>query len=175
MSINEKDPIAAGLTAEGITKLCDDGLAEAARHADSIRVHADATDSELTWEATFGAFDGIAFALQEAVLVPQLLRVCHSNAAVREAALACEPRIDAFTSALYTDDAIADVLKRAAARLGALPNPRGRFIEHVLRHYRRNGLELPAEQRKRLTALNEQLTALVPPPFNPCYTGRIIH
>lgn len=154
------DPIAVGLTAEGVTRLCDDGLAEAERLTKEIRGLRDASEENLTWEATFGAFDRLEFFVQEAVSVPQFIGLCHPNAAVRTAALACEPRVSAFVSTLYLDDDIAAVLKRAAEHLGNLPNPRGRMVEHVLRDYRRNGLGLDVDGRKRLKALNETLTEL---------------
>jgi thimet oligopeptidase len=154
-------PLAAEeMTAEGIVKLCDRGLEEAARIADGIRALANGRDEELTWEATFGAFDELAFALQEAVLVPNVMAEVHPDAEVRTHAFACKPRVQAFTTSLYTDDAIAGVLKRASALLGALPNPRGRFIEETLREYRRNGLSLSESGRKRLAELNERITNL---------------
>ncbi len=149
-----------GMTAEGVVKLCDDGLREATRLADGIRAKKSANDTELTWDATFGAFDRLNFALQESALVPQLMGLCHPDATVRAAALTCEPRVDAFSSALYVDDEIALVLRRAALVLGSVSHPRRRFIEHVLRDYRRNGLELPVEKRAQLQALNETLTEL---------------
>lgn len=154
------DPVAAGLTVEGIKKLCDNGLAQATRLAESLRVLTSAPDAELTWKNTFGAFDGLAFALQEASAVPELMGLCHPDADVRAAALECEPRVDAFVSALFLDDAVAGVLKRAAIKLGEVPGTRGRFIKKTLEKYRRNGLDLPVEQRERLKILNEKLTAL---------------
>jgi len=154
------DPVAAALTAEGVKKMCDDGLVQASRLAEGLRALATVPDAELVWENTFGAFDAVTFALQEASSTAELMGLCHPDAEVRVAALTCEPRVDAFASALLMDDAIAGVLKRAAVKLGGLPNPRGRFVEKTLESYRRNGLDLPAEKRERLKVLNEKLTAL---------------
>lgn len=155
-----KDPVAVALTAEGVSRLCDDGLRQASVLAGELRSMSSKVDTDLDWENTFGKFDSLAFALQEASGVQELMGLCHPEETVRKAALACEPRVDAFVSDLYMDDAIADVLKRAAHELGELPNPRGRFVKKILERYRRNGLDLPAERRGRLKILNEQLTEL---------------
>jgi thimet oligopeptidase len=156
------DPIAQGLTASGITQLCDDALANAEILAAAIRALREADPTGLTWESTFGAFDRIAHNLQEASYVPQLYALAHPEEAVRSAALACEPKVSAFASALLMDDAVAATLRRAADALNAAPlSPaQKRLIEHTLRDYRRNGLELPPEGRTRLHTLNEEITAL---------------
>lgn len=120
----------------------------------------EASDVPLTWDATFGRFDAIVQSVQEAMALPQLFSVAHPDAVVREAALACDPKADRVHTALLMDDAIAVVLTRASASLVNLQPVQTRFVEHVLRDYRRNGITLDAEGRTRLKALNEKLTAL---------------
>lgn len=152
------DPIATALTAEGVTEMCTRALAQAQSFADIIR--AQSKEDRLSWEATFGVFDQIFGAVEEAVCVPQLMSVAHPDAAVRAAAMTCEPMADAFLSALYLDDDIAVALRRYAAQGEALPRHKEKFAEEVLREYRRNGLSLPPEQRTTLRALNERITQL---------------
>src|SRR5579872_664088 len=53
------DPLAAGLTAEGQRRLCDDHLAEAQKLVESIRALAGAPADRLTYEATIGRFDDV--------------------------------------------------------------------------------------------------------------------
>ncbi len=149
-----KDPIQHGLTASGITKLCDEALGQAQSLTETLRKQ----QSDLTWHNTFGRFDAIIQAIQKASAVPQLLSVVHPELEVREAALACEPKVDAFATALFMDDAVASVLRAFAAQKPTLTPVQQRFLEHVLRDYRRNGLELDATGRERLRELNEKLT-----------------
>lgn len=152
------DPIAAALTAEGVAAMCDRALAHAESLADTIRTQP--TEGRLSWEATFGAFDQIFGAVEESVCVPQLMSVAHPDVAVRAAAMACEPKVDAFMSALYLDDAVAAALRKFAAQGEVLPRHKEKFVEEVLREYRRNGLSLPPEERSRLRTLNERSTQL---------------
>lgn len=156
------DPIAQSLTAEGITALCDNALANAEELAAGIRTLKDADTSALTWSVTFGAFDRITHQIQEAACLPQLIALAHPEASVRTAAQACDPKVDAFASALLMDDAVAKTLRRAAEALNATPlSPaQQKLITETLRDYRRNGLELPPEGRAQLKKLNEELTAL---------------
>lgn len=154
------DPIAHALTREGVTALCDDALKEAQTLADGIQSLTDTGDEALTWDSTFGAFDRMTAALQEAGCVPALMMVAHPEAEVREAAATCEPKIEAFVTARYLNAEIAEVLKRAARALGEQPVEGGRakFVEDTLRDYRRNGLELDQDGQARLRTLNEAIT-----------------
>jgi len=157
---SDADPIAPLGTPAAVTGLCDENIAAAKAIAEKIRGLEKASDDDLEWKNTFGMFDGMENHLGEAGRVPQLLMVAHPDAAVREAAIACEPKIDAFVSALYVDDAIASVLRRFDARRIETSPVHLRYMEKVLRGYRRNGLSLDAEGRERLRKLNEELTKL---------------
>ena len=152
--MDPKDPVQQGLTAAGITKLCDEALGQAQALIEALR----GQQGELTWRNTFGRFDAIIQAIQQASTVPQLFGVVHPELEVREAALTCEPKVDAFTTALFMDDAVASVLRTFATQKPALSPVQQRFVEHTLRDYRRNGLELDAKGRERLRELNEELT-----------------
>lgn len=159
------DPVASALTADGVKTMFTEALARAESIAESIRALHDAADDQLTWENTFGAFDQINGAIQEAICIPQLMSVTHEDAAVRNAAKGAEPLVDAFVSKLLLDDAIANVLERAS-QLPLLTKERvgvrcaDKFIRDLLREYRRNGLSLPESDRATLRSLNEQMTAL---------------
>lgn len=156
------NPVERCLTPNGVTAHATEALANAEELAAAIRALHDAPKEALTWDATFGAFDQIVHQLQEASYTPQLMALTHPNAVVRQAALAIEPKIDAFQSALLMDDAIATTLRRAAERLAKTDRTEGeqRLMHDTLRDYRRNGLELPPEQREKLRKLNEELTAI---------------
>jgi thimet oligopeptidase len=154
------DPVAIGLTAPGITQLCDGSLEKARQLLDQVRALKGAADADLTWDATLGRLDAVALALHNAGDFPQLMAVAHPDEAVREAAKACEPRIDHFTTALYLDADLAAVFKRYAARKEALSAPQARLLEHTLRDYRRNGLELDAPKQARVRELNEKISKI---------------
>lgn len=152
------DPTLEGQSAAGITGVCEAGLAQAEQLAGAIRAAGSGPDEALTWETTFGAFDDVALALSTASSFAGLLAVAHPDEAVREAARACEPKVDAFATALFLDAEVAATLKRYAARGEALSPARARLVEHTLRDYRRNGLELDAAGQARLRELNEAIT-----------------
>ncbi|HEU4404211.1 MAG TPA: M3 family metallopeptidase [Polyangiaceae bacterium] len=152
------DPTLVGQSAAGITDVCDASLARAARLVDEIRGAGAGPDEALTWARTFGAFDDVALALSTAGSFAGLLSVAHPDEAVREAARACEPKVDAFATALFLDAEVAAVLRRYAARGEALSPARARFVEHTLRDFRCNGLELDAGGQARLRELNEAIT-----------------
>lgn len=154
------DVVSPAFTADGITKMCDDALLRAETILDGIRSFNNAPASSLTWGNTFGAFDAMVAAIQDAVCIPQLMSVGHPNPAVREAAMGAEPKADAFQSQLYTDDAVAKVLRTFAESPAELTAVQKRCVDDVLREYRRNGLSLDAAGRDRLRELNERITAL---------------
>ncbi len=154
------DPPAIGQTAEGVQRLCEGSLARARVLVDEIRALRGQPDEALTWEATLGKLDAATLAVRNAGDFPQLMAVAHPEKAVRDAAKTCDPRIDAFSTALYLDAELASIFKRFAARKLPLDGPRARLLEHTLRDYRRNGLELPPEKQGRLRQLNEEITRL---------------
>lgn len=149
------DPIAACSSAEGVTQMCDAALSRANQLMTELR---NVSDAGISWDTTFGRFDAIIQSLQESTSLPQLLSVVHPDATVRDAARACEPTADRVHTALLMDDGIASVLMNASTKLTDLAPERARFIKHVLRDYRRNGLSLDADGRARLKALNEEIT-----------------
>jgi thimet oligopeptidase len=152
------DPTLDGQSAAGITHVCDACLARAEGLVEGLRAAAEAPEADLTWARTFGAFDDVALALSTAGSFAGLLAVAHPDAEVRESARACEPRVDAFATALFLDAEVARALKRFAAKGEALSPARARFVAHVLRDYRRNGLDLDPAGQARLRALNEAIT-----------------
>ena len=154
------DPVPVGMSAEGVVKLCDDGLARAVSLTDGIRALKDASDEALTWETTFGAFDEAVHSLELASTMPSLMHMTHPDAAVREAAATAEPKVSEWVTQLFLDADIAAVFKRYAAKKEKLDDGRQKFVEETLRDYRRNGLELPPEKQTRLKELNEELTKL---------------
>lgn len=162
MAPTDVDPVAVGLSGpDGITRVCDESLARAEAVLASMRWAADRPDSELTWETTLAKLDRAKISIRNAGDFPALMAVAHPDPAVREKAKACEPKIDKLETSLWLDAKLASVVKRyAGLQKEALPPARARLLEHTLRDFRRNGLDLDAKGQARLRELNEELTKL---------------
>jgi thimet oligopeptidase len=144
----------------GIARLCDESLARARALLDDVRARAARPDAELTWDTTLAALDQARAAIRNAGDFPALLAVAHPDEAVRERAKQCEPKIDRLETDLWLDATLASVVKRFAAKKEVLLGARARLLEHTLRDFRRNGLDLDARGQTRLRAINEELTKL---------------
>ena len=88
------------------------------------------------------------------------MSIAHPDKAVRDAALECNPKVDALTTAMYLVADLAGVLKAYAATGDKLEGERARLLHDTLRDFRRNGLDLPPDGQAKLKTLNETLTKL---------------
>ncbi len=154
------DPVEHAASPEAMRRLTDSCLRTARARLDEIRALASAPDEALTVAATLGKLDEATLAIRNAGDFAQLVAVAHPTAAVRDAAKEAEPKVDELSTALLLDAELARVFRRLDARHLELTGPERRLLEHTLRDFRRNGLELPPEGQARLRALNEQLTQL---------------
>jgi thimet oligopeptidase len=154
------DPLAAGLAVDGMTHLCDDHLAAAGKLADGIRALSGAPADKITYATTIGRLDDVIIEVRDAQELPHLMALAHPDAAVREAAKLCDPKVDKFTTALYLDATVAGVIKAYAAKGEKLEGERARLLSDTLRDFRRNGVELPPEKQARLRELNAEITDL---------------
>jgi len=155
------DPVAVGLTADGITRLCDDHLGRARAHLAAIKALATEPDAALTWDTVMARVDGLSLELSMAGGFPALMAVGHPDSKVRDAAKTCEPKVQAFNTDLFLDPVFAAVVKRYADRKEPLTGVRARLLRDTQRDLRRNGLELSADKQKELRAINEELSKLV--------------
>ncbi|MGK3984238.1 M3 family metallopeptidase [Sorangium sp. So ce136] len=156
----ELDPVAQGLTVDGVKQLCDDHLRAAEMHLDAIRALKEAPPAKLTYAATLGRFDDAVLEVNSAGDFPYLMGVAHPDAAVREAARLCEPKVDRFTTAMWLDADLAAVIKAYADKGEPPKGERARLLSDVLRDLRRNGLSLPPDRQQRLRDVNEQITRI---------------
>ncbi len=154
------DPVATGMTVEGITRLCDEHLARAGKILDGIKALKSSPDGKLTWDSTMGAVDDITLELSVGTSFPALMAVGHPDKAVREAGKACEPKADKFRTDMQLDPDYGAVLKRYAAKAEPLTGVRARMLREAIRDLHRNGLDLPADKQDRLRAINAELTRL---------------
>ncbi len=154
------DPVSVGLTERGIVELCDSSLATASAEIAEVRALDQKPDGDLRWENTLGKIDRAKLALRNGGDFPALMAVAHPDNAFRERAKTCEPKVERLETGIWLDAALARVVKRYAAKKETLPPARAHFLEHVLREFRRNGLELDDKKQTRLRRINEELTKL---------------
>ena len=87
-----------------------------------------------------------------------LMSEVHPDEVIRDVARECEQEVSKFYSALALDRDMYDAL--AAIDVSAADADTQRFHAHTLRDYRRAGVDQPPEVRKRLEAIDEELTKL---------------
>lgn len=151
------DPVAVGLTVDGQKRICDDHLKATRDLVERIRSLKGAPAEQLTYDTTLGRIDEIALELADAASFPALIEVAHPDAAVRETAKECAPKVDKFTTALYLDPDVAAVIRAYAAKNEKLDAERSRLLSDVLRDLRRNGLELPPDKQEKVRAMNDEI------------------
>ncbi|TAJ20419.1 MAG: hypothetical protein EPO65_03835 [Dehalococcoidia bacterium] len=85
-----------------------------------------------------------------------------SDAALRDAALEAEQRLDTYGTSVGFREEIAAAVRAFAETDEArgLDGVDARLLAHALRDYRRNGFDLDAERRGRVQALKERLVVL---------------
>lgn len=154
------DPVASGLSTDGVTKLCDEHLARATNLLDSIKQLEQAPIEQLTWNSTVGKYDTIILELTVAVGFPYLMGVGHPDKAIRDVAKTCEPKYETFRTNMMLDPTFAAVIKRYASRKEPLSGVQARLLSDLQRDFRRNGLELAPDGQKRLREINDELTKL---------------
>ncbi len=159
-TVSDADPVPLALSVDGEKRICDDHLKDAAALVDRIKALKGAPPEQLTYDATLGCFDRVILETYEAEQMPYLMGVAHPDSAVREAAKLCEPRGEAFRTALYLDADVAAVLRAYAAKGEPLQGERKRLLSDVLRDFKRNGSELDAGGKDRLRRLDAEMTDL---------------
>ncbi len=148
------DPVPIGMTPDGVRKLCDERLAQAKKHLDAIKTLKGADPDKLTYASTLGKFDEAILEATNASAFPYLMGLAHPDGTTRAAAKECEPKVDAFQTSMWLDADLAGVMKAYAAKKDKLEGERAQLLADILRDFRRNGLELPADKQTRLRELN---------------------
>ena len=152
------DPVEGAMTKEGVKAICDRHLGHAA--ALLAEVKALGPVQTLSYDAVLGRVDRISLELSLAGGMPSLMAEGHPDESVREAAKLCRPKLSEFYTNLMLDADFAAVIKRYAQSQPNLSGTRKRMLDELLRDFRRNGLELPAEGQAELRKLNDELTRL---------------
>ena len=154
------DPVAQGLTVDGIRGICDEHLANARTILAEIDAQASLPEAQLTYASTLGRFDDMITETDDAGWFPALMGEAHPDKAVRAAGKECEPKTQELMTAVYLDATLARVMRAYASKHEALDTEQARLLHDLLRDFRRNGLELPEDKQQRLRALDKEITAV---------------
>jgi thimet oligopeptidase len=156
----EATPLDTSLTPEAVTAGCADVEAKMdARLAEILAVPA----ANRTFETSFGGLEAAYQVFNETASRLHFLKDIHQDAKVREAAAACQERSGKYVVGLSARKDLYEALKGYLAHAGATaPHDaeQKRLIELTMRDFRRAGLELPDDARKRLVDLRQRLTEL---------------
>ncbi len=135
-----------------------DALLEDAR----ARMTAIAATSERTWDATLGAFDAMTERLDDAMGLAGHLESVATEPALRDAYNAVQPRVSAFYSTIPLDAGLYRTMKSYAetTEARALSGTRRRYLDKTLADFRRHGAELDEQGKKRLSAIDVELTEI---------------
>jgi thimet oligopeptidase len=119
-------------------------------------------DQQRTFQNTLLPLDEVADRINTTYGRYAFMRQVTTDANVRAAAQACEEALEKYGIALdFREDVFAAVKAYAGQEEAAsLQGERRRFLEKTLRDFRRNGFDLPPEQREQVKRLKERLVEL---------------
>ncbi len=139
----------------------DSPVAGALRRADAaLDAIVAVPDGERTYANTLGALDDTVAAMFRDARMTGFLSDVSTDAAERELGLQAKSDMSNwFTRYVKREDLYAAI--KAFAKMGVALSPdRATFLEDTLREFRREGMDLGAEDRTRLLAIDERLNEL---------------
>ncbi len=149
----------AAITSDAVQSGTDDAIAR----VEAILAEVMGTPSDgRTWANTMQPLDEVANILGQADGTFGFMAYVHPDEALRAVALENEQRLETYSTGLgFREDLYRAVREYAeTAEAQALDGVEARLLERTLRDYRRNGFDLPPEQRARVQELKERLVRL---------------
>ena len=146
------------IRAEHIEPAIDELLADARARLEAIAQER----GPRTFENTMRAFDQMTDRLDFAMSVVKHLESVVTTPELRAAHNAVQPRVSAFFSGIPLHEGLWKAVQQFAAtdEAQALSGPRRRFLTKTIQDFRRHGAELDATGKKRLEALDVELSQL---------------
>ncbi|NMO13839.1 Zn-dependent oligopeptidase [Pyxidicoccus fallax] len=141
-------------TAEAFTAACDADLETARTQVAALKK----LDARKDGPAVLAAYDAALGALIAAANRSSLAREVHPDAGFRDAARACEQRVDAANVELSQDRGVYDTL--VAVDLSGTDGATRYWMERALLDFRRAGVDRDDATRAKVKALNEELIKL---------------
>ncbi|TAK79197.1 MAG: hypothetical protein EPO16_02350, partial [Dehalococcoidia bacterium] len=138
------------------------GVEDAIAHCEAILDAVARIEGERTFANTLQPLDDVANLLALASGEHGFLTYVSADAALRDAALEAEQRLDTYGTAIGFREDIAAAVRAYAATDEArrLEGLAARFLAHTQRDHRRNGFDLDAERRARVRERKERLVRL---------------
>ena len=141
-------------TVEQFTALCEQDMATARAQATALK----GMDPKKDGRAILKAYDTVTVAIGGAMSRSSLTREVHPDAAMRDAARACEQKVDALNVEISQDRGVYDAL--ATVDLSTADAPTKYWMERTLLDFRRAGVDRDEATRAKVKALNEELVKL---------------
>ncbi|MBW2735582.1 MAG: Zn-dependent oligopeptidase [Deltaproteobacteria bacterium] len=107
---------------------------------------------------TFEPFNTLLLHVDRVLPMTELIANVHPEKKVRTAAEKCEQRVKKFLSALKLNHELYEALK--AVDISKEDAQTKRFVAHLLRDYRRSGVDRDKKTRKKLAALDAKMVKL---------------
>ncbi|MDP6943088.1 MAG: M3 family metallopeptidase, partial [Myxococcota bacterium] len=153
----QETPAATGViweNAERVTRFCDDALSRAAAQRAALKEPV----KERTINNTLLGFNEMMKALDTASSWSSFLFNVHPNAEVRAAAQTCRQRASQFATEVSMDRGLYDAA--AAVDVSGADDLTKRFVDHMLRDFRRAGVDKDEATRARLAEIQLELVKL---------------
>ena len=147
-------PTPVWVSAAQLTSVCEEGLARAAALRQAIKIPVE----KRTVNNTLVSFNEMMKALDSASSWSSLMFNVHPDAEVRNAAQKCRQAASKFGTEVSMDRGLYDAA--AAVDVSDADDLTKRFVSHMLRDFRRAGVDKSAEIRDRLGAIQEELVEL---------------
>jgi thimet oligopeptidase len=150
VSANQQQPPPA----ETFAKECRQGLESAKELLPAVL----AVKEPRTIENTLDVYNSMVLAITRSSGLAGLMSEVHPDEQIREAARACERDVEAFTSALRLNRELYEVF--AGLDTSSYDAETRRLVEHTLRSFRRSGVDRDEATRKRIEAIDAEITEL---------------
>lgn len=121
-----------------------------------------AGDGQRTYESTLGALEAVTERLELAMGVVSHLESVATTPELRAAYAAVQPDVSAFYSSIVLSEGVWAALKAFADtdEARALTGAKKRFLDKTVADFRRNGADLDAAGKERLSAIDVELSTL---------------
>lgn len=154
MGTAEAGPPTAWESPEALSKACDQALAAAQARRDAIK----AVDGARTVANTLRTFDDMLMALDTTEGLTGIAQHMHPESKVRTAGEDCEKRLAKFGSEIGLDRALYEAVSAVSVE-GADPQTQ-RMARHLLRDFKRSGVDKDEKTRARIAEINAELVTL---------------
>lgn len=150
----EAGPPPAWESPAALNAACDAALGAAQAHRAAIK----AVQGPRTVANTLRLFDGMSLSTETVDGLAAIAQHMHPDEAVRKAGEDCETRLAKFNSEVGLDRALYEAV--AAVKLDGADAQTQRMAKHLLRDFKRSGVDKDEATRKRIAEINAELVKL---------------